>query len=484
MAKNYGRENKRPMTRNYKKVDKDLIIRGGFVPSIPKTATPERVMKTVGASLGSGPDPVSRGRDFVATMAKAKTVLDVAGKTIDVVAQAKAMGQSGDTTAVSETTVSGIANPNSAIGRKFKTKFMVGQKPTRIVNEKGRLNGTRKITQYDTQVQDTVSTGAQRQSLTMTTGANQKSFYGFDERSYWTLNDLEGLVDAASYSSAKNHAQIVYWMTKYFGTRITMMNTNKYLKMRVRVHWLKANQTGFTPKDWLADMVKAASLPAPTDTEADWVPYNLQLTPAENTSQRFSVALDPKLGSMRKSKLFEVIFDTTKTFTKTLEPGETWEMDYCHYTGPGVKVNDLIITDDLATYATSAAAFYYPMFEIVGKPSEVVDSQNRESSFIATNAGAIQLEFKKYCEIVSADISTANLYDTGTAGGYEADQWAYRVFTDYATTNTDTGIINRRFNVNYTDILKAGEADAAGKYIIPLTSDTAKVRGGRSNDGA
>lgn len=478
----YGRS-KRPKRREYTRVNKDLAIRGGFVTKMPNPPTPRYVYTSVSKRLGSGPQAVNKGRSFVASMANAKAALDVAGKTIDVVSQVRALGQSGDTTAVSHTSSVGVPNPNSSIGRRFTTKFDVGQPSSRIVNEKARSNGTRKLTQYDTSTSDQDPTSASRQSLTLTTGANQKSVFGFDSRSYWTLGDLEDLVDADLYTRSTNQAQTAYWMTKYFGTKLKIMNTNKFLKMKIKVHWLKPNQTSFSPKAWLSDCVETGALPTAASTDVDLVPYNLQLTAATNATERFDVALDPQLGSMRKSKLFDILFDVPKYFQKTLEPGETWELDYCHHTGPGIRLNDLISTEDNATWDENAAAFYYPLIEVVGSQVEIVDSQNRDSSFIVTSSGAVQMEMKKYCEIVLADTSPASIY-ASSSGGFTKNRWDYRVFTDFSTTLTDgTGIV-RRFNVDYNNILKAGEPDGLGKFIIPVTSDTQKVRGGRSNDGA
>jgi len=473
---------KRVRSRAYTKINKDLSIRGGFVGSMPRgKMTPQGVYKTVAANLGTGPSAISNGRAFISSMASAKAALDVAGATIDVVGQVRALGQAGNTTAVSRTTSSGLATNTSAIGRKFKTTFDVGRPSTRIVNEKGRTSGTRKLTQFDTSVQNLDPTSPARTSLTMTTGANQKFVYAYDNRSYWTMKDLEDLTDASVYNASKNQSQKAYWLTKYFGVKYRLMNTNKYLKVKVKVHWLKSLKTGFAPKEWVRDCTKNDGLPG-TENNIQWIPYNTQLTTGTDNPERFGVGIDPQLGSMNKSKLFGMVFQTVKTFTKTMEPGESWEIDYKHHTGPGIRLNDMVITKDSVSWAEGAAAFYYPMFEIVGVPVEVVNASNRDSSFIATSSGAVQLEMKKYCEIVNSDLTSPEVFDA--QGGYERNNWAYRVFTDYSTTATESQQITRRFNIDYNNILKEGEADAAGKYIIPITTELQKVRAGKSNDGA
>ncbi len=178
------------------------------------------------------------------------------------------------------------------------------------------------------------------------------------------------------------------------------------------------------------------------------------------------------------ARLFDECFTIQKTFSQVLEPGEEWEIDYTHMTGPGIRLSHLITQGDSFAWDEDGAAFYYPIFEMVGVPVECYDSENVDNSYIGTSSGSIQIEMRKQCEIVQSQSNPSNLFET--QDGFEDKRWAYRVYTDSAMSSA-TGSLNRRFNVPYVDIQKVGNSAAPNKYVIPITTNQQVTRGGYTN---
>ena len=470
---------KKPMKKARKTSSKPVSVRGGF--AIPRSGiiTSKDFARMAAKAAGSHVDPAAKVAATLLGTATGKFAAAAGGKTVEIVADAIARGRDKEAVAISDTTIQGSPNPNSTIGRKFRTSFEVGTPSTSTVRRLAKNNGTQKVMKYDTQVSAAFDS-AERTSLTTRTGFNQKTVFWFDDKSYWTIGELGNMTNSNLYDRTVNSSQVAYWMTKYFGNRYTIMNKNKYLKQTVKVHFAKLVQPTFDPKAWLNDSFISGALPTTATTNDETIPYNLQLTPLTNVADKSQVGIDPKLGRLTKSSIFNQTFQIQKTFTRQIEPGETWEITYKHHTGPGLKLQDIIREVANANWDAGASAFYYPIFEIVGPVVECSESTNTNNTFIGTSSGSVQVEMQKFCEIVNAPADRDGLYET--SDGYEKDNWAYRVFTDMSTTD-NSSVISRRFNVDYADILPAGATAADDKFIIPVATETQTARGGKANIG-
>lgn len=450
------------------------IPRGGFTN--PGMTSVKAIGRLIEQNAGRGSSAGSYVRRSLSRLEQAKVVADIAGTAYSVVSDGIARGRDKDTIAESKTTTTGTFSPSSTVGRKFRTEFTVGKMPTSSVKQMERLGGSRKLVSHDTEVSDVAST---RDSLTLRTGFNQKTVKAYDQRSYWDMEDLISLSDASSFTRNWTQWQKAYWMTKFFGVKYKMYNKNKYTSMKVNVHFVKLLAPLYGPKEYLAESF-SATLPNVATVQEGTIPYNLQMTAMTNDANSLRVGIDPQLGSLRKANSFNSVFKIEKTFSRNIAPGETWELDYKHYTGPGLCLNDIIRQEqDTNTFSQDAPAFFYPIFEIVGSQVECVDSTDEFKSYIGNSSGSVQLEMKKYCEIVTNTSGLSEVYDLT---GLKRGQWAFKVYTDYSTGSSTTSVL-RRFNVDVTDILREGEAAAAGKFIIPVSTETNTARGGRSNIG-
>lgn len=457
-----------------------LSTRGGFTTSpfmkkVGSVVTAKDVAQFVKYAAGSSPRAQKFVEESMRNISKAQAGVRVADKVIDIVKEGFGDEPGKEVIAETSTTVTGSSNLSSTLGKKYKTKFFVGQRPTKAVVDAGKQNGTTKQDYNDTM---TVSDPVIRAALTLKTGFNQKLFAAYNSRSYWEFAKMEELVDAASFERMTGGFQRAYWLTKHFGVKYRMLNRNKYLKMKVKVHFVRQLKVGFSPLEWFQDCFNT-TLPTVGDTNKLSIPFNTQLTPRidEVSGTVSSCGVDPYRGSITKARIFGDAFEVQKSFSRTLDPGEVWEIDYRHFTGPGMRLDNIITSDATGTTADSAAVFYYPIFEIVGPQVECYDSEDGDEAYIGTSSGAIQLEMKRYFEIVQAPTNPNDVYDP--TDGYQSTKWAYRVYTS-DTTSTGTSSPVRIFNVDYGDILRGGGSAAPGKYIIPVTTDQSVVRGGKT----
>lgn len=374
----------------------------------------------------------------------------------------------GSVPASDSTAIKGFSDPSNVIGKTYKTTFEVGQPSTKTVNQIGKQNGTRKITLTDTMV--SASTPLLL-SLNTDTGFNQRSITAYREHAYWTYDNLFTLSGVASYAQDPNTVQKAYWLSKYFGTTTTILNRNKYLKMKVKVIWVSQKNLNINAIDAYNKTFNADI--GIQDMGA--IPRELQLRNPGLATYNTQAWLDPKLGRLTGSDDFNNAFEIEKTFTRMLEPGEVWTIDYKHHTGPGLDLKHLIAAkNDTGVVTVSASPFLYPIIQIEGKQVACIDSSNNGIQYIGTSPGSILVHFKKYAELVTA--SKSNPYESITPGLVH-DDWAYRVFTKPEPARGD-GVL-RRTNVNYENILRTGETDAPGKYYIPVTTELGLRRGGK-----
>lgn len=374
------------------------------------------------------------------------------------------------------------SNPGLS-GKTYRTKFSAGRASTKMVNTAERMNGARKFTYSDTVVD--IAPGALRKELSPISGFNRKGVIGYAEYSYWSFNDLFGLMGTASYVRPTLKEQRSYFMSKNFGTVSKVMNQNKYLNVKVTCRWVRQLLSGQSPNANLG-LAFTSSTPTITSVEPNTIPYNHQMVGRTQVPNYTFCPIDPVYGNLNSSAAFRENFEVVKTMTKTLNPGDIWEIDYCHHTGPGLVFEDMY---DRFTTATTdeghnelAAAFYYPIFEFSGPQVEAFDSLDAlgQNSIIGTSPCAMHFEFRKYAEIVQRSQAELSKDTTISQGGFFSTRYAVRTFTK-AGPSYDTGVMKRRFSLPVSSILKAGEAPFVDKYIIPVTTDYTVDRGGRPN---
>lgn len=459
------------------------IPRGGYAPSSGRRSRPASMNDVIKSQIVSrakrSKNPIEQAAVDALKAAAYNASVKFGGTVIEVLKDSVSQGS--HKVAAKESNAKGTLKYESAgSGVVHKTEFSAGRPSSSIVNKTGKMNGTTKFTQYDTvtQFQDPTD----RLDLSPISGFNQKGTNVFDTKSYWSMNDMYELTNITSYQRVMVKQQRTYWMTKHFGVEFKIMNQNKFFSSKVKVHWARQVIQSGNPKTLFNETFNP-TLPTISTTSANTLPYDLQLTDLNSTSHISYCAIDPYNGSLSKAPNFRVNFEIVKTMTKVLGPGDIWNIDYKHHTGPGIVLEDLVQQKFSGDTDEKAAMFYFPIFEYVGPEVEAFESTNGlgQVSYIGTNPCALHFEMRKYAEIVKADASLISSYASAPAGGIaELKKWAFRTFT---TEGPDDSIntINRRFNLAVDAILKDDEPTASGKYIIPVTTDQQTERGGRPN---
>lgn len=452
--------------------------RGGFAPSgrsYQNMPVNEAVGKTLKNRTAGAKSPGKAFARDLLKLAAGRIVQDIAGTVYQRIEGASSSIEGGNTDTVGATSETVVRQ--KATGRVsdkiHKTKFVSGPMPTSTINRIAKNNGTERIKRLDTEVNQG-SDSTNRQYFNIPYGFNQKAFGMFDSNSYWSLNDIYSTSGITLISTdSDEQVQKVYWCSKSFSNRYKILNTNKYLKAKVKIHLFKQNHMPLSALG-ICSAFGSTSVATP-NTGA--IPANYQLADRATSpgSVRAIIYADPKLTTIKSSESVNVDMTLVKTFSKTLGPSELWQFDHTHYTGPGMRMDNLFATKSYTDdYDPQAAAFYYPMFEVVGPEVECYDSQDDNLTFIGTGSGKIQFEFSKTAEVCLAQSDLSNI---SQSPGFTTSNWAYRIFNKYVPSLTGSNA--KIFNVAYDNILRDGDPSATGKYIIPVATDYTITRGGK-----
>lgn len=464
-----------------KSTRKALKRRGGYASSAGiRPISPNRINDTISRTISRqasrSKTPAQLAAEYVAKMAANKIAVSVGEAMVRKVLDAPVKDPEGnkETSSIMRQSVTGRPSTASTVGRTFKVKYEAGDKPTASVRNAEKQNGSTRIKYSDTSVD--IGDVAARSDFNLRYGFNRKDFYWFDSSSYWTFQDLFTLSGIATYTLEQERYQRCYWLTKNFGTKITLLNKNQFLKSKVKIHLLRQTDLSYSG---LTAFNEFCHPTVATPANLGHIPVRYQLSDRTTGTYRNLVSTDPKLTTISKSAAIKTLFDKAVTYSLTLEPGESVEFDYKHHTGSGIRMDQLQYANvDTATFSSSAPAFYYPVIEACGPMVECIDSVDTDRSWIGTASGAVQVSFTKYAEIVQGSQDLNTYLDTT---GYEHNHWAFKVYSDPAPSEAST--TSKIFNVRYADILREGETPAIGKYIIPVATDLNVTQGGKVNLG-
>lgn len=476
--------------KNYNKSAKSSAMktRGGFLPAAPPTA----FMRKGKMMMNMTPDPEKRARKHikVATNPEAQArrelayqvasdiIFRVAKKAFQNVLDPEGLGNGTKFyPAVTSESIAGSPSPSSALGRRFKTLFEAGKPSSKTINRLAQQVGTEKIVNFNSEAGVTPTI---RSEFACKWGFNQKLVKWFAANGIWTDAAIQEVFDPFSLlpETARDRTDRAYWSVKHFGMTYKLYNQNKFLKTKVKISLVSLD----TLKSADAAVQSLFTLDPLLDQGNGAIPRALQYSGISYSvgSGMDSVLVDPKLGNWRKADNFTSQFKFVKSFTKVLEPGEVWEFDYRHHMGSGFRLDELLSRGDLGV-PTNYTPLFLPIFEFSGLDCELSDSIDPTISYIGTSSGSVQMEVKRYAEIVKAESSTDDYKNLDPDfDGYFSGYWNLRVFQDEPVRYVfgQSGP-SSRFNIDYADILRAGEAAAAGKYFIPVSTDLTIARGGK-----
>lgn len=458
----------RPRKKYSKATKSAMRVRGGFVGSsggrLGATIKNAReINKVVGhmmeTAARSSKDPFGVAAETLAKLNGDRIKVKLGKKLFEKLGDTELLGKR-NVVAESETTHKGYQDPATMLGKTYHTEFHVGRKPTKTVNLQAKLGGEVKEKYSDTLADIQNSTRAE---LSVKCGFNRKKVFWYGTTpGFWSYSDLAVLSEVNFYTPNPNAAQRCYWLTKWFQQSFKLSNVNKYLAVNVAVHFLSPQ----TDSD--SNVAMRGTFSGVDGVQRlGSIPINQQYSDLQLGVVLSQVEMDPRK-SFTSSFDFQESFKVQKTFRKKLQPGEIWKIDYRHFTGPGLNMNEIVNSkDSISSLSPLNSCFYFPVFEITGQSVEAYDSEDTQIIYTGTSIGMVHLEAEKtFCTATSAE-SKNDLYDEGA---YIASNYAMKVYTDTGTIPNNS--INQPFNLPYSDIQDRGVAPTAGKYVIPLQRET------------
>ncbi|AXH76404.1 MAG: putative capsid protein [Cressdnaviricota sp.] len=352
-----------------------------------------------------------------------------------------------------------------------KTKMVSGVKTSRAVKTIAAINGTKKQVQFSTETQELLGTAGRAANLYSRFGFNQKLWYM--PRSYgWTNQDIITLwgfntagTGFAGYEAPNDREETVYGLLTKFQQEIKLYNSNKNFPMKLSIHVLSNNTSTVAKGDLLSNAcTTSGSLTDGDNQDPGKLPLIYQFGEYVTDSRSEKVIVHPKAKPTMSSN-FETQCNIVETFTKTLQPEDTWVFQHDLMTGPGIRLDKIIENIKSAQDGTIAAAplQYSYLIEAVGMPTMLYNTENPNDTTLGTSPGHLSLEFKKTYEAVNRSRTTVQ--NTGTdEGGFTVLTPAVRTFTKQPAGNLDTKLIN----VNDGDL---ANGEQGGPYSVSVMSN-------------
>lgn len=347
---------------------------------------------------------------------------------------------------------------------RFRTNFVCGIPSTASIRQLARLNGSSDITVLDTQYSTEYSEGGSRRPNTqLAAGFNQKQIACYSD-AHHTVKDLYDAYDLDNYSFAQNKLQRPYGLAQSIKTHYRILNAGTYFMNVVTIRMC-------APRDPANRFHDAITNICPTPSEFSGSTPTNKL-PIKYTLSGYTTAIgltygrvDPKATPMLSPE-FNKHYETVKTFTKRLMPGEVWDFTCEQHLGSGIRLDEL---KQIHEEAPTAGFGYLYLIEHHGIPCEAVSQTALGTDFIGTSPSYLSVEFKRsYKAVLQSDPTYNQLANEGgiipnSAANHQ--RLAIRAFT-----KKDPGdITNRIVNFNLSEIGYKGEENT--KVFIPAISD-------------
>lgn len=470
-----------------------LKMRGGFSPRLPRGAAMKSMagkivregMKGAGTALkGEALRRVSTALKDVSIPEDFAPFKDVlVGKLQNAVARDTTGGSAGSEVpyiqSESEAKKLGVGNPNFS-AKVYRTKFQFGRPLTRAMKQLGKLNGTTKYTLFDSQFNLlTPATGAGRASLNMEAGFNQKLVYTSQKMNI-TIDDLMDIGRlkehiAADYQYLRSYAS---FMSKTW--RYTFINQGSYFPANVKLHMLR-------PKNAYSAYAYITSTSLPSTTEFDGSQRVKDILPqyawmsgrnsALGVNSRFGL-IDPK-ATLNMSPRWREEFETVKSMSKRLNPGDTWNFTAKEFLGPGINLESAKVIDEFPDSPDS----YLFYVEVVGVPCEGVPANSPDNTVIGTSPAFVTMEVKTETEFVNQSFGGDSSIEFPTSGTHNQFSSANPLIRTYFKREAEdsSSFLRRRINYNVAQIKDKATALPTDMYIPVLTDAVVRYAGEASD---
>ena len=375
----------------------------------------------------------------------------------------------------SQTTLSKTTNTTSKsqtshvrAGQMLRTKLETGKPSSSSVIRANKQNGSRIVTLRDTRTQLS-GTDPGRGFLSQKFGFNQRKYAMYSSVIYPRIADLDSLYSISS----KNITDLTRWDVSVYGNiewmkqGFTATNTNSFLDVELKVHWCTCSNPAINPYVTFQNSFNPTYPDAPVFDTTGLYPDNLTFSARTGTGGETSVLVDPYLGNLNSSDIFENEISIRKTFTKRLKPGDVWSFEHKHNMGSGCRIDiiNTIYKDGINSENDGTPVSLFPIFEMKGRLVDAYNSANKGLRYTGTAPGGVQFEFMKSAKV---GLPSQDVYATQDSI-YEVSNVGTRT---YIKKFPGTIAPSQRFNVNADKIIQLGQTAAEDKYIIPVTSDS------------
>lgn len=317
-------------------------------------------------------------------------------------------------------------NPNS---KTIKISFATGQKVSRANYNCGKQNGIAKKVTFDS-LRSSTLTDTNRTAFTVATGYNQKKQFMFNS-SYtsFNLDYMSTLFDLGSTVAPISSNQRVYANVHQLQTKIRICNINKYLPVKMKIHFFTYEQLEV---NYLSIISKCSNAILGTqDPEAMPEMYQLSTATPDPTIRR-DIKVDPNSPGILASPSWKAHNNIVKTFSVKMNAGDICELTHNHSCGSGIRLDKLYGEYISATTSNTIPTTYGILFEMNGVEVDGYISGEPSRRYLGTSPCNVTFEFKRAITGALPPRDDINSRDS-VVGGYSTRFFGIRVFQNETT---------------------------------------------------
>lgn len=383
---------------------------------------------------------LQRKTDYASMAAFARSMgkdlaVRVGGKTLGNLRSPSSTGKVGkkNTTPYAYDTESSMINVANQFRERVTSCLETGYPSSRSVNLAEKINGSDKITLFDTLTRANLQ-GLRNDTLTALPRATLSHSYGFNSRnvhmlpaaSYVTHLDLWRALNGFAFPTADadlpesdNSDQKVYASFQEALQEIKIYNQSTFFPMRCKIHIIDAqgrNQNGQPQRNISVETFGSTGVAKSGAIPNGYLHSSSQLEGSAGVPESTSLTVDVsrKGGNpFKMSSYFNENYRVVKTISQKIMPNGTWVFKHKHHFGPGLDWEQ--IRQNMKTIATGAVqplepTSYMYAIETTGFDCEGIlnSPDGTKPSYIGSNPGWYNIEFKKAIKYVRPPATTGD----------------------------------------------------------------------------
>lgn len=301
-----------------------------------------------GSGMDKGAKQIEQGKKNFASGVKPSNAMDAASRILSLMGTPSEIIAARVVIGIIENAANSLAN-NSAVNLPFHyqnssldvdntkihiVRFNVGRNSTKSVKSAESIHGVTKlqISNSLSECQDLES----RKYLSRSFGFNEKSIDFLGTKFYTVVNDYEAIYSIKNYRLPVYGARVPYGLVKEEFSNVRIRNSNTYHRLKFKINIIKIIDDDLGMSGLYGKVVN--ELAVKQDFGA--LPVVYQISDREKTkSFPYVRSVLCHYGvSLKKSSNFLTQAKLVKTFTKTLNPGDTFDFRMTHHMGPGIRI--------------------------------------------------------------------------------------------------------------------------------------------------